>query len=284
MSDPIELGRLQEWLGSAITRPGGAPVGLEAVICSTARLGASERVELYNRSYHMRLLEVMRVTYPGLRHMLGRELFDDFALEYLGARPSRSYTLHRLGAGFAGYLAETRPDADGAPEAWTSMLIDLARLERTFAEVYDAPGSEGHRVPGAADLPLEPDLGSLEATVEPVPCLRLAASSFPAAAYLSAVRRGADPLLPAPAASFVAVSRRDYVVTLTPLDADAYRLLAGLVQGARIGAAALAAGLDPARAWRLVRQWADSAFFQALVSPAPGSTPVHTAVKESMTP
>jgi hypothetical protein len=284
VSDPIELGRLQEWVGNVITRPDGGTDGLEAVICSTARLGARERVALYRRSYHLRLLEVMRVTYPGLRHMLGGELFDDFALEYLGARPSRSYTLHRLGAGFAGYLAETRPDADGAPEAWTSMMVDLARLEQTFAEVYDAPGSEGHRVPAAAELALEPDLGDLEVIVEPVPCLRLAASSFPAAAYLSAVRRGADPLLPAPAASFVAVSRRDYVVTLTPLDADGYRLLAGLMQGARIGTAALAAGLDPAPAWRLVRQWADRAFLSSLVSPAPGSTPAHTAVKEPMTP
>jgi hypothetical protein len=301
VSERDELGRLQEWLRAVITDPEGAAAGLaspaarrhldvpagklDAVVRSSCRLSAGQRLELYHRSHQMRLLEVMRVGYPGLRHLLGSELFDDFALDYLRARPSRSYTLHRLGEGFADHLAATRPDADGPPEAWPSMMVDLARLERVFAEVYDGPGVEGERVPGASDLPLEPDAAWLDGTVEPVRCLRLRRSSFPAGAYLSAVRRGEDPPVPVPEAGFVAVSRRDYVVTMTPLEARQYRLLERLVGGARVGVAASAAGIACLESWRLVREWADSAFFASLAPSATATSQQdHRPVKEPVTP
>lgn len=271
MSD--ELRRLQEWFQGAIVDP-DADAAPEGVLRSSARLGAAQRLELYRRSYRLRLLEAVRAFHPGLRHMLGAELFDEFALDYIRARPSRSYTLQRLGHGFADHLAATRPDLDGAPEAWSSMIVDLARLERTFAEVYDAPGIEGQEVAAARDLPGEPDARWVAATATPASCLRLVRSSFPAGLYLSAVRRGEDPPLPAPAESFVAVSRRDYVVTLTPLDAVEHALLARLVTGAGIAAAASDAGIGPLEAWALVRRWADQSFFRSL---HPRSTP---AVKE----
>ncbi len=273
MSEAAGLRRLQRWLGAAITESAplqAPPGGLDAVVRSSPRLTVEQRLGLYRRSHRLRLLEAMRASYPGLRHMLGGELFDEFALDYLRARPSRSYTLQRLGEGFADHLAATRPDADGAPEAWPDLIIDLARLERTFAEVYDAAGIEGEELPSSADLPLEPDARWRAATVEPVRCLRLLRSSFPAGPYLSAVRRGEEAPAPAPAESFLAVSRRDYAVTLTPLDARSHRLLDRLVRGARIDAAASAAGLDPAEAWRLARRWADSAFFHSL---RPGRRP-----------
>ena len=266
MSD--DLRQLQEWLRAVITDPDAdvdVDVPADRVVRSSHRLSSAQRLGLYRRSYRLRLLEAMRAYHPGLRHMLGDDLFDEFALEYIRARPSRSYTLQRLGEGFADHLAATRPDLDGAPEAWPSVMIDLAHLERTFAEVYDARGTEGEELPAGRDLPVEPDAGWLAATVVPVGCLRLVRSSFPAGPYLSAVRRGEDPPLPAPAESFVAVNRRDYVVTLTPLEASEHELLERLVvQGARIKTAASSAAIEPVEAWRLVRRWADHAFFRSL--------------------
>ena len=262
MSD--DLRQLQEWLRTAITDP-DVHVAPDGIVRSSSRLSAARRLDLYRRSYRLRLLEAMRAAHPGLRHMLGQELFDEFAFEYIRARPSRSYTLQRLGEGFSDHLAATRPDLDGAPEAWPSMIIDLARLERTFAEVYDARGTEGEELPMARDLPIEPDAGWLAATVVPVRCLRLVRSSFPAGPYLSAVRGGEDPPLPAPVESFVAVNRRDYVVTLTPLEAREHELVEWLVtDGARIETAASSAGIEPGEAWRLVRRWADHALFRSL--------------------
>lgn len=267
MSEPAELRRLQRWLGAAIAGVGPVdppPGGAGAALRSTVQLPAERRLELYARSHRLRLLAAMRVTYPGLRHLLGAELFDDFALDYLRARPSRSPALQRLGEGFPEHLAATRPDADGAPETWPQLIVDLATLEWTFAKVYDAPGLEGDRLLPSAALPAEPDAAWLAARVEPSPCLRLLRTSFPVGAYLSAVRRGEEPAPPGPAASFAGVCRREFAVTLTPLAPGTYLMLDRLLAGARLGEAAAAAGLGTEEAWRLVRAWADAAFFRFL--------------------
>ncbi|MDQ3739933.1 MAG: DNA-binding domain-containing protein, partial [Actinomycetota bacterium] len=126
MPEVAELRRLQERMQSAIT--GGDAAAAEEVagmVRGSDRLGAADRLELYRRSHTARLLEVMRVAHPALRHLLGEELFDAFALDYLRARPSRSYTLLRLGAGFAAHLAATREPDD----AWADLVIDVARVE-----------------------------------------------------------------------------------------------------------------------------------------------------------
>src|SRR4051794_14878782 len=146
---------------AAIAGPSAFGQDLEAMIRSSAKLSASARLDLYRRSHRQRLLEAMRASYPALTHMLGRELFDDLAWEYLQERPSRSYTLQRLGEGVPDHLEPNRPDAGGPREAWPALMIDLARLERPFAAVYDGPGLEGEGAPTSAALPAAPDAGWL---------------------------------------------------------------------------------------------------------------------------
>jgi hypothetical protein len=262
------LAGTQRLMQSLITDPDGAeqdaPGGL---VCETVTLPAAERLALYRRTYRLRLLGCLRDSYPALRHALGRELFDAFALEYLAARPSRSYTLNALGAGWPGYLEATRPDREapaGEREHWPSFLVDLARLERMFCEVYDAAGAEGRRQPSAPDLP---DGDWPAATVAPLPCLRLLRARSAVGAYMLAVRRGDDPPLPPAGESFVALGRRDYVVTLTELDRAAFMLLGALARGASVARAAHVAALEPSAAWSLLRDWAERGFFSAIVAP-----------------
>ena len=275
MTNSPDLGRLERWLREVITHANGPAAGaacasarrelevppdqLQLVIAPSSRLSAAQRLALYQRSYHARLLEAIRASYPGLRHMLGGELFDDFALEYIHARPSRSYTLRTLAAGLPDYLAASRPDAGADAESWVDLMIDLARLEVVVAEVYDAHGAEDMRIPDA--LPAVADAELLACIVEPVQCLRLVRSSFAVGPYLSAFRRGEDPDLPPAAETFLAVSRRDYVVTLTALAPSEYTLLDQLVRGVRIRSAASNAGIGDAEAWRLVRRWAATGCF-----------------------
>jgi hypothetical protein len=235
-----ELADVQAWFQAAILDE-VAPADAAHVVHQPARL------DVYRKGYRARLLTSLRDTHPALRHALGKRVFDAFAMDYLHSHPSRSYTLFRLSEGFADHLAATRPD----DAEWPDFIIDLARLERTFMEVYEGPGVEGEPVP---DLPAEPDAA---AVLEPACCLRLVRSRFPVGDFLRAVRRGEHPPLPAPAASRLAVSRRDYVVTLTPLDAPRYAALEALVGGAPVGEAAAAAGLDLAELWTAVRGWAE---------------------------
>lgn len=267
------LATTQRRMQLLITEPaaGTARDAPDGLVRGTARLPATERLALYQRAYRLRLLGCLRESYPALRHALTAALFDEFALEYLAAQPSRSYTLNSLGAGWPGFLESTRPDRD-APAAerewWPDFLVDLARVERAFCEVYDAAGAEGLAVPSAADLPLAPDRTWLTATVVAPDCLRLLHARSAAASYMLAVRRGEDPPLPPPRESFVALWRRDYVVTLHELDRAGFALLGELMRGAGVGDAARAAGLDPAAAWSRLREWAEHGFFSAIVAPA----------------
>lgn len=234
---------LQEWMLAAITADGETSTGVEAVVRPSERLGAAQRLDLYRRSHARRLVEALRASHPALRHLLGDELFDAFALDYLRARPSRSYTLLRLGEGFADHLAATREDGG----AWADLIIDVARVERAFLEVYDGPGCEGR------ELPPPPGSG---AVVVPAPCLRLLRSSFPVGPYVRAVRAGEAPPPPAPAPSFLALCRRRYVVTFTELDERGHALLAALARGEPLPAG------EEAR--RLAAAWTRSGFFSAI--------------------
>jgi hypothetical protein len=255
------------------TAAGATPVRAEEVVRGNARLGAYDRLALYSRTYHRRLAGCLRESYPGLAHALGEELFDDFALDYLRTQPSRSYTLAALGAGWPEHLDATRPDRDlpmHEREGWPDFLVDLARLERTFFEVYDAPGVEGRRLPTAADLPsADLDASWRGAAVTPVACLRVVRARFPVGAYLVAVRRGEKPPFPERAPVFEAVSRRDYVVTITELGASGHALLERLVAGMPVGSAARAVGVPTRAAATLVRAWADRRLVAAFEVPRP---------------
>lgn len=104
-------------------------------------------------------------------------------------------------------------------------------------------------------------------TVRPAPGLRLLRARFPVAGYLGAVRRGEDPPLPAPGESFVAISRRDWVVTLTELRPREHDALAALAAGEQLEGAAGIAGSGVPELWHLVRDWAGRGFLQAIDPP-----------------
>lgn len=263
-----DLRAIQAWMQRTMIAPDAeaSDEELETMVRSTPGLSARARIELYRGGYRTRLVECMRATHPALRHALGAELFDAFAAEYVELNPSRSHMLLDLGAQFPDHLAATRPDG----ETWPYFVIDLARLERLFLEVYEGPGGEGGELARAGDLPTEPDPG---ATVETLPCLRLFRARFPVAGYLLAVRRGEHPELPGePRPTWLALSRRDYAVTLTELDAPGHELLGALIGGSTLDQAATGAGLTPADAWTRLRDFTTSGFFRR-VTPGPATRP-----------
>ena len=262
MAEP-DLAAVQRWMYAAVTSPdrSDGDLAVDDVVAPSARLSAADRLAVYRRGYRQRLVECLREMHPASRHLLGDEVFDAFVLDYLAARPPSSYTLFRLDDGFADHLAATRPDRDapaGERLAWADMLVDLARVERAWLDVYDGPGTEGLTTPSGADLPEGDDVALLT-----VPCLRLLVTSHPVGGYLDAVRRGADPPLPQPRTTRYAVSRRDYVVTFTELDESPYAVLDALRAGAVLRAAADRAGVPPSVASGWLRDWTDRGWISA---------------------
>lgn len=271
MSGSIELGlaATQRWMQAVIL---GETAELDratdpaSIVEGDAALPAVARLELYRRSYVLRLRSCLRDAYPALRHALGDELFDDFADEYVASHPSYARSLGELGAGLPEHLDATRPDAGLAPlrrERWPDFLVDLARLEWAFCEVYDGPGDEERK---AADEGDDDGCGGESKSVagcRPSRCLRLLELRYPADDYMLRVRRGDSPALPRPEACSVALGRRDYVVTVTRI-APAERRLLELVADARFVASdtllkmAHEAGFAAEQLSARLRQWCEA--------------------------
>lgn len=223
---PPSLEALQRWMQTVITHPDGpghgacaaqgiwdiAPDELGRVIDESGGVAAQQRLAIYASGYITRLMHGMQADFPALRHAVGDELFDQFASGYLWSRPSRSYTLFELGAGFPQFLEETRPATESVPEEARPMLdlpVELARLERAWVEVLRGPGIEHHDLSALEHLPIGP-LGDLP--LQPAPSLRLLSLRFPLADYVHAIRTGRDAVVPAPKFCHIALSRRNYAI------------------------------------------------------------------------
>jgi len=273
---------IQHWMQTVIMHPEGVEAGAasdearrhlefadgncDAVIGRSRNLTSVERLSIYHNAYFARLLECLRSIYPMLARTVGEEAFDALAIGYLQASPSRSYTLDRLGDDFMGYLDQTRPDRDDAgrpTEEWPDFLIALARLEWTIGEVFDGPGTEGQATLSAESL-LAIDAERWPAVrLLPAPCLRTLAFRFPVNDYFTSLRQTDDgddlPELPPAEPSWLALSRRDFVVRRHALEQGQYELLTSLSAGQPIGAAieqlAMATTIDLGQLARDLRDW-----------------------------
>jgi len=282
---PLDV--VQQWFQAVVTHPAGVAAGaaspaaqrlvrldrgaLEQLVRRSRRLTAEQRLEIYANAYYARLLECLRDTFPVLAQVLGAEVFDSFAFDYLQRYPSRSYTLYRLAESFPRFLDETRLDrpaaageagaAGRATPAWPDFLIDLATLELAIAEVFDGPGAEDEPLLAPADLLAHQAGGNFAAArLAPVPCLRLLRFRYPVNAFFSSAmamraRRPAEPPespgspppvtdaagaaaelpIPDPGDEHLALSRTDYVVRRYPLTPFESAVLAALLAGATVG-------------------------------------------------
>lgn len=245
-----KLSQLQRWMQSIITHPAGVSAGvgsgdarrnidvqlddIESIITPSATLSGEERLAIYSRSYHARLLECFRAMFPALFEALGEELFNLFALDYLKQHPAQSYTLDHLADAFAEHLAETRPDAKAPPgerEDWPDFICELAALEWSFLKIYDGPGLEGRPLPRAKDVLSLPVERVFELHPVLAPCLRLFSLRYPVHLFMLAVRRGEKPEMPALSPTFVAATRVEYQVKLVELSEPQYLLLKALDGG-----------------------------------------------------
>ena len=289
------LDRIERWMQAVIMHPGGVPSGIESdaaqlqlpvsiehadrVITRSLALTSIERLEIYANAYYARLLECLHEEFPTLVHAVGDEAFDALAIGYLQHYPSTSYTLAELGGDFPKYLAESRPTNDAEDEtfeAWTDFLIDLATLERLYGEVFDGPGVEGQSLLNATQVAGITADRWPSARLVPACCLKLVQLRYPAHEYISAVRRREDPPPPEPEETYLAVTRRDFVIRRIPLSHVQFALLSPLVNGEPVGKAIesmaelfdgdlseMAASLQ---VW--FSDWAAAGFFQSVELPS----------------
>ncbi len=250
---PQDLPVIQKWMQAVITHPGGAragvnsdeakgwidldDAGLESVVTPSQKRTSLQRLEVYAHAYYARLIECLRGIFPVFAKTVGDEAFDQFALAYLQRFPSQSYTLNELGANFAPFLEETNPTRGTDALGFEDFLTELAVVEWSIDRVFDGPGFEGQEVVSPAMLEgLSPE-AFWEAKLPTVPCLRVHSFAFPVNDYFSAAKEGAGALWPEPAPSWLALTRRDFVVRRVPLTWFQYHVLARLSWGYTVGRA-----------------------------------------------
>ena len=248
-ADIPDLNVIQRWMLSVITHPEGVKAGIdsdaargqvsvtsdqiESMVCRSQLQSSLERLAVYSNAYKARLLEVLIGEYPALVRAVGEEIFIGLAAGYLEHHPPHSYTLALLGNRFPEHLAKTRPpneNPDGSPD-WADFLIDLARLERAYSEVFDGPGIEHQQTLHPDELQqLSPEQW-LSARLVPAPCLRLMTFHFPVHEYASSVRRDEVPDPPESAITHLAITRREFVVRRIGLSGQEFAVLSDLVEG-----------------------------------------------------
>jgi hypothetical protein len=242
------------------------------VVTPSRRLAAADRLAIYRRAYFARLLDCLKAEYPAVLHAAGDEAFAGLAAGYLRSHPSTSYTLAMLGHRFADYLQQSHPPR-GASLDFADFLIDLARLERCYAEVFDAEGPEqgpNLRADDLSDLALE---RFAETRLVFHPTVRLLTLNFPCHEYASSVRRGESPTPPAPQTTWLIVFRRNFVVRRRPVSRQEFDILLRLATGGTVGQAVQLAALatddsapleDVLREW--FATWAAAPFFRGLIT------------------
>lgn len=272
MAASTRLAELQRWILGNISDIGGLEAHTDDLhgawvpdlVTASPRQTAYERLEVYSHAYFARLRECMQESFPGLVVALGKSNFEMFANGYIDAYPPTTYTLSHLADHFADYLAATRPQDLPAP-GWPDFLVELARVEHTIEQVFDGPGTEELPPLAIEKLTTLPVDELAELRLEPAPCLRLLELQFPINDYYSAVRQGDAPMWPEPQPTWLAITRRVYVVHRIPLEAAEYAVLLALVAGETLGAAfSDSTEINPEQIASWFADWGRLGFFVAI--------------------
>lgn len=242
MASPA-LRELQEaFWRSLAAAPGGDPDPLLVdAVAPMPPLDADARVAVYAGMYFARLLDALREDFPHVAALLGDEAFEALIARYVARHPSGHPSLRHLGGGLPALIA-SEPDPEWPP--WTA---DVARLEWTRVDVFDAPDA----VPLTAD-----DLRRVPA--EQWPALRFAL--VPAVATLVAgwpVHRlwsSEPPDQLAAGRTALRVWREGFFVYQAPMDRAEESLLERLIAGQPFAAMCEAAD-GPADAAALLLRW-----------------------------
>ncbi|MEX1243779.1 MAG: DNA-binding domain-containing protein [Thermoanaerobaculia bacterium] len=256
-------GAMDEAVAAEAARAELDPSEIERVVLPSKTLTAAERVGVYQGMYLLRMVEALEGDYPAVAHFLGHEEFADLVTRYVGAHPSASYTLNRLGRHFPAFIRQSRNVRKRA------FVADLARLELAVTEVFDAPESAAWPAGEIAKLPQDAWEG---AVLKPIAALRLGAHAYPVNAYFQSVKQdNHDHSGVGRKATHVAVWRKNYEVWRLDLSKPAHDFLLALTEGRPFGQAVASAakGLQGGageQLFRWLRDWVAEGMFEGLVT------------------
>jgi hypothetical protein len=198
---------------------------LRAVVAGGGALSADDRIDIYASMYLWRLRDLLADDFPKVAAVLGADGFTDLVRRYLGTYPSTHPSARWVGRRLADFLGEY--------PLWPSWLTDLARLEWTRLDAFDAADAEPVRASDLAAV-VPGDWPGL--AFQPVPSLAVVESRWPIP------RAWADPpawsgadVVPDEHPTTVRVWRRGWQVLHVAVDPTEASALGDLRAGATFG-------------------------------------------------
>jgi hypothetical protein len=199
-------------------------------IGGNARVAPVEQLEIYREQFWLRHTGSLVEDFPGVGGVLGQSDWERLVEEYLIAHPPITFSLRELGEKLPDF-ASTRSFLPNR-----ELVVDMARLEWAYVEVFDAPES----------APLDPE--KLRAVPEdawegirlvPNPALRLLRTGYPVVELRRRIiaSEEASVPLPGPEAGHLAIIRRKLVIEHEVLDPGAFALLSKLSRQISLGEA-----------------------------------------------
>jgi len=265
----------QTWFARAVMTPESHPLPAGATaaehwLTAGPRLSALDRLEVYRRAYHARLIECLADDYPALQSALGLEAFDALCRAYIERHPSGGPNLNAFGQHMAAFCRTAE-----AARPHNAFAADLATLEWAIVEVIHAQSVPAVTLETLSAIPMDQ---WAEARLVPTPAFRLLRFAHPANAYFQGFRQGTTQLVPPPDDTSLLVYRSGATVWRMPLTEPMFALLEATARGETLGASldrAAAAFTDVpeevagARIMGWFRDWVSSGLFCA-VRPADG--------------
>ncbi|MDO9319208.1 MAG: putative DNA-binding domain-containing protein [Gammaproteobacteria bacterium] len=122
---------------------------IAALLAPHSHLSQAEALSIYNNAYHQRLVEVSSALFPVLFNTLGRDLYTQLWIGYMGKYPPRNGPIHRVGESLCDYLREH--------EQFRALpaVADIVRLETLLIELFDLADEAPYTLQQLQSLPAE---------------------------------------------------------------------------------------------------------------------------------
>lgn len=191
---------------------------------------AAERLRIYRNTCRATLCGTLRLTYPAVARLVGREFFERAAGEFVGNHPAKSGYLNDYGAEFADFLAQFEPARALA------YLPDVARYEWALSVAANAPDAPVLEAGALLQVPAEHHAALC---FEPHPSVRCLEAAYPADEIADAVLAGNDAAMSevdlAGGPVFLVVHRGPDGLETERLSGRAYDLVSRLCAGEALG-------------------------------------------------
>ena len=157
-----------------------------------ARAGAESLLRIYRHAYTARLVAALRDNFGCLPQVMGDDAFDQLALAYVAAHPSRHPSIRWFGD----RLVEFMGGHDHlVPHP---ALVDLARMEWALRSAFDAADATPIAAPSLTAIPADEWPRLVFQPLPSVQLLDLQWSVEPVWRAMQAAQRGDEPELPEP--------------------------------------------------------------------------------------